>query len=99
MKKLTFIAAALALTASSAAIADGAATYNTKCMVCHAAGIAGAPKFGDKAAWAPRIATGMDAMMNTAINGKGGMPPRGTCGDCSDADLKAAIQYMIDNAK
>lgn len=99
MKKLTFIAAALALTTSSVVFADGAATYNTRCSVCHATGIAGAPKFGDKAAWAPRIATGMDAMLTVAKNGKGGMPPRGTCGDCSDADLQDAIQHMIDNAK
>jgi cytochrome c5 len=92
------IAAAL-LTAAGIAGADGKATYDAKCGVCHAAGVAGAPKLGDKAAWEPRIATGMDAMLAIAVSGKGAMPPKGTCMDCSDDDLKAAIQYMIDAVK
>ena len=74
-------------------------TYKAKCQACHANAIAGAPKFGDKASWAPRIATGMDAMMATVINGKGAMPPMGTCMDCSEDDLKAVVQYMVDAAK
>ena len=68
-------------------------------MLPRPARVAGAPKFGDKAAWEPRIAQGIDAMLSTAINGKGAMPPRGTCMDCSDADLKAAIEYMISNSQ
>jgi cytochrome c5 len=92
------IAATLFATAGIAS-ADGKTTYDAKCGVCHVAGVAGAPKFGDKAAWEPRIATGMDAMLAVAISGKGAMPPKGTCMDCSDDDLKAAIQYMVDAAQ
>ena len=73
----------------------GEATYNKSCVACHAAGVAGAPKLGDKVAWEPRVATGIDAMLNTAINGKGAMPPRGTCASCSEDDLKAAIEFML----
>ena len=60
--------------------------------------MAGAPKFGDKAAWAPFIATGMDAMLKVAINGKGAMHPRGAS-TATDDELRAAIQYMVDHAK
>ena len=67
-------------------------------MVCHASGVAGAPKFGDKAAWAPFIAKGMDDMVEKATKGVGAMPPKGGS-TASDADFKAAIQYMVDAAK
>ena len=100
MKKTASLAIAAALFAvAGTASADGKTIYDAKCGVCHAAGVANAPKLGDKAAWEARIATGMDAMLATAIKGKGGMPPKGTCMDCSDDDLKAAIQYMVDAAK
>lgn len=99
MKKLSLAVAAITLSVAGLAQADGKATYDTKCFVCHASGVAGAPKFGDKAAWAPRIATGMDALVATSLTGKGGMPPKGTCMDCSESDLKAAIEYMVNNAK
>ncbi len=64
-------------------------------------GISGSPKLGDKAAWEPRIAKGMDALMQSAIDGIPGtaMPPRGTCATCSDADLKAAVEYMVAEAQ
>ena len=78
---------------------DGATVYNTICMACHATGVAGAPKTGDKAAWAPRIATGNAAMLKTATNGKGAMPPRGGAADLSDAELKAAVDYLVGKAK
>ena len=61
----------------AAAKADGKAVYEKTCAVCHATGLAGAPKFGDKAAWAPRIATGIDALHNSALHGKNAMPPKG----------------------
>jgi cytochrome c5 len=84
-------------------VSDGGATgqkiYKQSCQACHANGVANAPKPGDKAAWAPRIATGMDAMLATAKKGKGAMPPKGTCMGCSDADLKAAIEYMVSQSK
>lgn len=81
------------------AVASGEETYNTRCMACHATGAAGAPKLGDKAAWAPRIATGMDALLANATNGKGAMPPKGTCMDCSPEALKAAIEYMVQKSQ
>ena len=101
MKLTTSLAVAASLFAfSGIASADkGKEIYDTKCFTCHASGVAGAPKFGDKAAWEPRIATGMDAIMKVVINGKGAMPPKGTCMDCSDADLKAATEYMINAVK
>jgi len=84
-------------------VSDGGATgqkiYKQSCQACHANGVANAPKPGDKAAWAPRIATGIDAMLATAKKGKGAMPPKGTCMGCSDDDLKAAIEYMVSQSK
>lgn len=80
-------------------LAAGEAIYGRSCVACHAAGVAGAPKLGDQAAWASRIAQGMDALLNSAVNGKNAMPPRGTCMDCSDADLQSAIAYMVSQSK
>lgn len=82
-------------TTAAADTDPGAATYNRLCHACHATGAAGAPLFGNKEAWEPRIAQGKDALLQTVINGKGAMPPRGTCGDCSDDELRAAIEYMV----
>ena len=71
----------------------------SKCQSCHDSGIMDAPKFGSLEDWAPKIERGIDNLLMVAIAGKGGMPPKGTCMDCSDDELKSAIQYMIDNAK
>lgn len=100
MKKALFVAAAAALM-STAAMADrtGEEVYNTKCAVCHASGAAGAPKMGDAAAWAPRAALGTDALLATAKTGKNAMPPKGLCMDCNDAELKGAIEHMVNNSK
>ena len=96
MKKLaTAITLGALLGVSGSVLADGQKTYQTYCQACHNAGIANAPKLGDKAAWEPRIAAGMDAMLATAVSGKNAMPPKGTCMSCSDDDLKAAIEYMV----
>lgn len=83
----------------TAQAADGAATYNTACAACHGTGAAGAPKLGDKAAWAPRIKLGQAAMYNTALKGKGAMPPKGGRVDMSDAAIKAATDYLISKSK
>ena len=72
--------------------------YAQSCTVCHAAGVAGAPKLGDKAAWAPRIAQGLDALTASVIKGKGAMPPRGGS-TASDADIRATVTYMVGTAK
>ncbi len=71
----------------------------SKCQSCHDSGIMDAPKFGSLEDWAPRIESGIDNLLMVVIAGKGGQPPKGTCMDCSDDELKSAIQYMIDNAK
>ena len=93
------VAAAAPAAAPAAAVAGaGEALYKQTCQVCHGAGIAGAPKFGDKAAWAPRLAAGIDAVYAIAVSGKGAMPPRGGS-QASDADLRAAVEYMAAAAK
>ena len=68
-------------------------------MACHASGVAGAPKLGDKAAWAPRLATGLDALAASVIKGKGAMPPKGGNASIPDADIRAAVEYMTAAAK
>lgn len=88
-------APAPAATAAATDEGPGVAVYEKACIACHGTGIAGAPKLGDKAAWEPRIAQGLDGLLATAINGKGAMPPRGTCATCSDDDLKATIEFML----
>ena len=95
MKKLTgLVAAALLATASVSALADQA-VYDKHCKGCHVAGVGGAPKPGDKAAWDARAAAGIDAMVQTVVTGKGAMPPKGTCATCDDATLKATVELML----
>ena len=98
MKQWTLIGLGLATLAASGTTAiagEGAEIYQTRCASCHASGVAGAPKLGDKEAWAPRIETGEDAMLATVVKGKGAMPPKGTCMECSEDQLRAAVQYMV----
>ena len=77
----------------------GEAIYASVCKACHETGVAGAPKTGDKAAWAPRLASGMAAMLKSAANGKGAMPARGGAPDLSDDELKAAVAFLTGKAK
>lgn len=87
---------------AQAAARSGEEVYTTKCAACHNTGAGNAPKVGDKAAWAPRIAKGMDTLMSNVINGftdVGMMPPKGICMDCSDAELKASVDYMIEKSQ
>ena len=94
--------AAVAAPAAASKGADasaGKATYDTTCTVCHAAGVAGAPKLGDKAAWAPRLKAGKDALVASVIKGKGAMPPKGGNTSLSDDAVKAAVDYMTATAK
>ncbi|MFL9959850.1 c-type cytochrome [Paraburkholderia sediminicola] len=76
----------------------GKALYQQVCQACHAAGVLNAPKFGDKEAWAPRLKEPMDTVYNYALHGKGAMPPKGGS-TASDADVKAAVDYMVSAAK
>jgi cytochrome c5 len=81
-------------TPAAGAKPDGKKVFDTVCTVCHATGLAGAPKFGDKAAWAPRLKTGVNTLYASALNGKGAMPAKGGNAALSDADVKAAVDYM-----
>jgi cytochrome c5 len=81
-----------------AAAGAGEALYQQACVACHAAGVAGSPKFGDKDAWAPRIKTGLDMLTASVIKGKGAMPPKGGSA-ASDTDIRAAVEYMVSAAK
>ena len=92
-------AAAVSETTAASSARPGEEIFNSTCTVCHTTGVAEAPKIADNEAWAPRIATGIDAMLATVINGKGAMPPRGTCGNCSDDELKGAIEYMVSKSQ
>ena len=85
--------------ASAGGSAEGKAVYDQTCHVCHGTGLAGSPKFGDKAAWAPRIATGMPALYNAALHGLNAMPPKGGNTALGDAQVKAAVDYMVAAAK
>ena len=85
--------------ASASGSADGKAVYDQTCHVCHGTGLLGSPKFGDKAAWAPRIATGVPALYNAALHGLNQMPPKGGNAQLTDAQVKAAVDYMVSAAK
>ena len=76
---------------------SGEEIYNGKCAGCHTSGIMGAPKYASLADWTSRIDLGLDKLTASAIAGKGGMPARGTCMDCSDNDIKVTVQYMLDS--
>jgi cytochrome c5 len=105
MKKSILVAAAAALMISGQAMANdlGKQTYDSACFACHATGAAGAPKFGDKAAWAPRIAKGLDVLKQHALNGfkgeSGFMPAKGGRADLSDEAVMAGVDYMTSQSK
>jgi cytochrome c5 len=90
------IAAGLAAAVSAAQASDGQAVYNQNCAMCHN-NIS--PKLGDKAAWGPLIKQGTDVLVATAIKGKGAMPPKGGHANLSDADIKAAVEYIESKAQ
>jgi len=84
---------------AAAAKPDGKKIYDTTCTACHTPGVAGAPKLGDKAAWAPHLKHGIDALYASALKGKGAMPAKGGNASLPDADVKAAVDYMVSAAK
>jgi cytochrome c5 len=92
------VPAAATAAPATAATGAGEALYKQACVACHAAGVAGAPKLGDKAAWAPRLQQGLPALVQSAIKGKGAMPPKGGS-SASDQDLRAAVEYMVSASK
>jgi cytochrome c5 len=81
------------------AAASGESVYKGGCIACHAAGVAGAPKFADKAAWGPRIAKGKPLLYEHALKGFNAMPAKGGNAALADADVKAAVDYMLAQAK
>ncbi|MBA3774722.1 MAG: cytochrome c5 family protein [Ramlibacter sp.] len=92
--------AAPAAPQSATAVAAGAgeALYKQACLACHATGVANAPKLGDKAAWAPRLQQGLPALVQSAIKGKGAMPPKGGS-TAPDPQIQAAVEYMVSTVK
>ena len=93
-------AAAAPAAAGGEAKAGGVpALYQQACAACHTAGVAGAPKLGDKAAWGPRLALGVDGLTTSAVKGKGAMPPKGGAAAASDADIRAVVEYMVSTVK
>ncbi len=104
MKKLMVIASTVMILGAVNVQADeGQKTYQAACFACHGIGAAGAPKAGDKAAWAPRIAQGMATLEKHAIEGfkgkTGFMPPKGGRADLSDDVIKAAVKHLVGLAK
>ncbi|WP_088286167.1 cytochrome c5 family protein [Ideonella sp. A 288] len=100
MKSISVVAAVAAVLLSPVAqAADGKAVYEATCVACHASGVANAPKLGDKAAWAPRVATGKDALVKSVLTGKGAMPPKAGNANLKDDDIKAAVDYMLASVK
>jgi cytochrome c5 len=79
--------------------ADGKAVYDKVCFACHQTSVANSPKLGDKAAWAPRIQTGIDSLMQSVIKGKGAMPPKAGNPALTDAEIRAAVEFMVSQAK
>jgi len=73
--------------------------YDKVCFACHQTSVANSPKLGDKAAWAPRIQTGIDSLMQSVIKGKGAMPPKAGNPALTDAEIRAAVEFMVSQAK
>lgn len=88
-----------AVTAAAGGAKSPEDIYNSNCMACHATGAAGAPKFGEAAAWKDRIAKGMDTLYSHAISGLNAMPPRGLCMSCSDDDIMGVVDYIVEHSK
>lgn len=80
---------------------DPETVYNTFCVACHSGAVPGSPVLGDVAAWSERLGKGTDVLYESGINGVAGtlMPARGTCATCSDDDIKAAVDYMIEKSR
>lgn len=90
---------ASAMTAAASGPRSAEDIYKNKCTFCHDTGAGGAPKLGVAAEWADRIAAGIDTVYANAINGVGGMPPMGTCADCSEDEIKITVDYILENSK
>jgi len=96
MKKMLLAAGVLMLSFNSHAAQDPEAVYARACAACHNGQLPMAPQKGDKAAWEPRLAKGMDVLVQNVTNGLNAMPPRGLCMDCTAEDYQAVIQWMTE---
>ena len=94
MKTITLLVAALGLVGVAQAAQEPEAVFNRACGMCHNGQLPQAPKKGDAAAWAPRLAQGSDTLVKHVSKGFNAMPPRGLCMDCSAEDYKAVIEWM-----
>ncbi|HLV77429.1 MAG TPA: c-type cytochrome [Marinobacter sp.] len=92
-------AAAAPAPAASSGPRSGSDVYAAACTACHASGVAGAPVLGDAGQWASRIDKGMDTLIDHAINGFNAMPPKGACASCSDEEIVAAVEYMVEESQ
>jgi cytochrome c5 len=86
-------------TAPASDLTHGQQIYRQACAFCHDKGVAGAPKIGDAAAWSPRLAQGMETLYGVALRGKGAMPAKGGNPSLADADVKAAVDYLVAQAR
>ncbi|NQD94351.1 cytochrome c5 family protein [Pseudomonas sp. CrR25] len=96
MKKMLLVAAAFSLSFNALAAQDPEAVYARACAACHNGQLPMAPQKGDKVAWEPRLAKGMDALVQSVTNGLNAMPPRGLCMDCTAEDYQAVIKLMTE---
>jgi cytochrome c5 len=95
----TVIALVPFVEAPSWAAGAGETVFNQNCAMCHVPGLANSPKLGDKAAWAPRLALGRDALLKSAINGKGAMPPKAGNPKLTDDEVAAGLDHMLASVK
>lgn len=95
------LGAVLLVGAATTAFAErtGEEVYASNCTACHDTGAAGAPKVGDAASWGDRLDKGKETLYENAINGIRAMPPMGTCSDCSEAEIRNTVDYMISETK
>ena len=95
---LLVIAAALALPAAAQPERTGEQVVQHQCILCHGPGVGGAPKIGDAKAWDKRARSGIDPLVRSALNGRNGMPPNGGLAGITEAELRAAIRYMLEKS-
>jgi cytochrome c5 len=86
-------------TQKTAAAADGKAVYDKVCVACHQVSVAGSPRLGDKAAWAPRLKAGTDGLVQSVVKGKGAMPPKAGNPSLSEGEIRAAVEFMVSQSK
>lgn len=91
--------AAAAPAAAASGPRSGSEVYDAACLACHTTGAAGAPVIGNVDQWAPRIEKGMDTLIDHAINGFNAMPAKGGCASCSDEEIVASIEYIIEQSQ